>query len=106
MLARQHVQGRQELRPALGSIRGEEAKESLDRLGQGLGLLVPVHHQQQRALGGLPQQHRVERLGGGSEPRQGPARDLIGLQPAHELLEGRITPRAQKQIADCWVGQV
>ena len=48
----------------------------------------------------LPEQHAVERLGGGGEAGKAQAAALPRLQAPHQLLKRRVPPQALEQIAD------
>ncbi len=79
------------------------SKNVSDQFAQRLGLFVAVHHHHDVALGGLPQQHDVERLGGGGESGERLARVRIAHQPADHLLKGRVATERLKQITDRWM---
>ena len=99
----QHVHGGDGLRARqIGS--DEQIEEGVHQLAQSLGLLVAVHHDDDVALGGLPQQHDIERFGGGGESGERLARARVANQPADHLLKGRVATERLKQITDRWMG--
>ena len=101
-LRRQHIHGGDGLRTRqIG--RDEQIEERVHQFAQSLGLLVAIHHHDDVALGGLPQQHDVERLGGGGESGERLARVRIANQPADHLLKGGVATERLKQITDRWM---
>ena len=105
VLVRQHVQRLQDLRPAHGPVRRQQIEEGPDRLRQRLGLLLALDHDQQRPLRELPQQHRIERLGGDGQAGKARLRRVLVLDSAHEFLKRGLPSQALEQIADRGVGQ-
>jgi len=76
----------------------------MDGFGEGLSLLVAVYYNYQRLAGGLPQEHRIEGLGGGGETRE---RGLsAATRPAQSILEAGMLRQVQKQIANGRMNQV
>ncbi len=73
VLARQHVERRQQKRSA-GIAGINQAGKGLEHWKHRLGLFVSIHHDQLRPAGGVMQQHCVESLGRQREP--GKAQDL------------------------------
>ena len=98
-LRRQHVHGGNGLRAR--KIGGDQQVEKcVHQFAQGFGLLVAVHDHDDVALGGLPQQHNIERFGGGGEAGERLARLRIANQPADHLLEGGVAAERLEQITD------
>ena len=97
VLKRQNIQSGQELR-AVAVVRREQREESMDGFREGLSLLVAIYYNYQRMARGLPQEHRIEGLGGGGETRE---RGLAARgQAAQSILEAGMLRQVQKQIAN------
>ena len=98
----QHIQGGDGLRTR--QIGGDQKIEKgVDKFAQRLGLFIAVHHHNDVALRGLPQQHDVQRLGGGGESGERLARARVAQQPADGVLKRRVATERLKQIADRWM---
>jgi hypothetical protein len=66
----------------------------MDGFGEGLSLLVAIYYNYQRMARGLPQKHRIEGLGGGSETRE---RGLTACgETAQSILEAGMLRQVQK----------
>ena len=92
----QDIQRRQDLRLAHGTSRGNQAEEGLYGFRESLRLLHALDHHQKRALGRLPQQRDVHRLGGCGEARETQPGGLIGLEAAQQSLKGRMARQAEE----------
>ena len=96
----QHVERGQQLRRVPLAAGDQQVEECLDGFAERLGLLVAVGDHEQRALGHLPQQHRVERLGGGGEPGERRRGRLRRAQALQQFLKRRMAAQSRKQIAN------
>ena len=102
VLHRQNIQSGKELRAVL-VVGHEQGEERVDGFGERFGLLVAIYYNDQRTAGGLPEQHGVQRLGGGGEAGKG--RVLARADAAQHVLEARMPAQVQEEIANNWMDQ-
>ena len=104
VLAGEHVERGQQLRAARFGASDQQIEKRLGEFEQSFRALIAVGDHQQRALGELPQQHQVERFGGGRQPGERELGILVAERLGEDLLKRRVAAEGLKEVADCGMG--
>ena len=104
LLPGQHIERRQQLRAARFRPPDQQIEKCLGKFEQSFGALIAVGDHQQRALGDLPQQHQVQRLGGGRQSGERQLGILVAERLGEDLLKRRVAAEGLKEVADGGMG--
>ena len=104
VLAREHIERRQQLWGARFGASDQKVEEGLGEFEQSLRALIAVGDHQQGALGELPQQHQIERLGGRRQPGEREFGIFVAKRLGEDLLKRRVAAEGLKEVADCRMG--
>lgn len=100
---RQNVERGDGLRARNFARGDEQIEECRGKFRERLGGGVAIGDEDERALGGLPEKHRVQCFRGCGETGEGNLRVAIAQQLADGFLERGVAAQALKQISDCGV---